>query len=111
MNIRDDWNVAAARAQICDDVLEIRGVLDGRRGDADDLATDGDEVERLLDRFGGVHRVASQHRLHHDGVTAANDDSATRWIPDDHLAGLAPVIEKRRLAITHVSFSQAWEQI
>jgi len=49
-------------------MLKISGVLDRRRGDADDLATDGDQVERLFHALGGIHRVARQHRLHHDRI-------------------------------------------
>jgi len=56
------------------DVLQIRRVLDRRRGDADELATDSNEIERLFDGFSGVHRVAGEHGLLHDGMVAPDDD-------------------------------------
>ena len=50
MDVGDDRHVAALLAQFGDDVLQIRRVLHRRRGDAHDLAADGDEFERLLAR-------------------------------------------------------------
>ncbi len=58
------------------DVLEIGGVLDGGRGDADDFAADLDQVEGLLDAFAGIHGVAGEHRLDADGIGAADADIA-----------------------------------
>ena len=74
--------------------FRVRRVLSRRRGDADDLATDGDEVERLLDGRGGVHRVAGDHGLDDDGIVAADDDAAARGIANDDFAGLAAMMEK-----------------
>ena len=101
MDVGDDGDVAVLRAQFADDVLEIRGVFDGGRGDADELAADGDEFERLLDAFGGVHGVAGQHGLFHDGMIAADDHSAVGRIADDNFARPPPLIKKWRFAITH----------
>jgi len=42
VNVSDDGNVAAAFPKFGDDILKIRGVFDGWRGDADDLAADRD---------------------------------------------------------------------
>ncbi len=66
MDVGDDGHVATGGDQLGLDVLEIGGVLDRRRGDADDLAADLDEVERLLDAFARVHGVAGEHRLDAD---------------------------------------------
>ena len=48
MDVGDNRHVAALSAQLGDDVLQIRRVLHGRRGDAHKLAADGHEFERLL---------------------------------------------------------------
>jgi len=45
------------------------------------LATDCDEIERLLDGSGGIHRVARDHRLNDDRIIATNDDAAARGMP------------------------------
>ena len=92
MDVGDNRHVAAARAQFGDDVLQVRRVLHRRRGDAHDLAADGDEFERLLHGHGGVHRVAGEHRLLHDRMVAADDDAAVRGIADDDFAGFAALI-------------------
>ena len=91
-------------AQFGDDVLQVGRVLHRRRGDAHDLAADGDQVERLLHAGGGVHRVAGDHGLHDDGMIAADDDAAARGIADDDFAGLAAAQEVRaiRSSVTHV---------
>src|ERR1041385_411 len=101
MNVGDDGNLAAAGAQFRHDGLQVGRVLDGRRGNANDLAADGDEFEGLSHALGRVHRVAGEHRLHHDGMAAAEDDAAARGIADDHLAGLAAVMDERRVTIAH----------
>ena len=77
MNVGDERDVAAALAQSGDDVLEIRCVFNGWRGDADDFTADGEEVECLLDGRGGVHRVARDHALHAHGIFAADGDSSS----------------------------------
>jgi hypothetical protein len=91
----------AALAEADHDVLQVRRVLHGRRGDAHDLAADGDEVERLLHAFGGIHRVAREHGLHHDRVIAADDDAAARRVAHDDFARFAALIEEWRLAVFH----------
>ena len=86
VNVGHDGHEAAARTQLGDDVLQVCRVLHRGRGDADDLATDGDEFERLLDGLGGVHRVAGEHGLTDDRVVAAHDDAAARGVADDDFA-------------------------
>ena len=94
MDVGDDGHVAPGGEELGLDVLEIGGVLDRRRGDADDFAADLDEVEGLLDAFAGVHRVAGEHRLDADGVGAADADFA-----DLDLAGKAALIVVGIMAI------------
>ena len=101
MNVRDDWNVAAALAKFGDDVLQVGRVLYRRCGDADDLATDGDEVQRLLHAGLGVHRVAGDHGLHGDGMLATDNDTPVGGITDDGLARAAAFVEVGRLAVAH----------
>ena len=96
MNIRHDRQIAPLRAQSGDDVLKVGRVLHRGRGDADDLATDGRQIERLLDGRGGVHRVAGDHRLHADGIAPADAD-----VPHPHLARRAAAIDVRRCAVFH----------
>ena len=81
MDVRHDRHMAAPRAQSPDDVLQIGRVLDRRRGDAHDLATDLGQLEGLRDRGLGVHRVAGDHRLDANRVAAADADLA-----DHHFA-------------------------
>ena len=85
------WQPRAAEFR--DDVLQIGGVLDRGRGDADDLAAHGHEVQRLLHAFGGVHGVAGDHGLDDDGMVAADDDAAARGIAYDDLAGAAAPVK------------------
>ena len=89
MDVGDDGDVATDGMEFADDVLKVRGVLNGGRGDADDLAADGDEFQRLLHAQRCVHRVAGQHGLLHNGMGAADDDSALGGITDDDLAAEA----------------------
>ena len=95
VDVGDDRDQAAALAKFSDDVLQVRRVLHGGRGDADDLAADGDEVERLLDGSRRVHRVAGEHRLHDDRATAAQNHAAAGGIAHDDFAGLASMKHKR----------------
>ena len=101
MNVGNDGHAAAARAQFGDDVFQVGRVLDRRRGDAHELATDLDEFERLLHARGSVHRVAGEHGLLHDGMVAADDDSAMLRIADNNFAGFAALVEVRRFAVAH----------
>ena len=87
VDVGDNRDVAAARAQVGHDVLEIGSVLDRRRGDADDLAAGLDEFEGLSHALGGVHGVARQHGLDDDRMMAADDDAAPPRFTHDHLAG------------------------
>ena len=96
MDIGDDWDIAALLAEALDDDLEIRGVLDRGSGDANDLAADGHEGERLADAGVRVHRVARDHRLEADRVRAADADRA-----DHHLTGGAAGVGIRALAVIH----------
>ncbi len=76
MDVGHDGHLAAAFAQARFDELQVARVLDRRRGDADDLAADRGQVERLLDARGSVHRVAGDHRLDAHRVVAADADAA-----------------------------------
>ena len=100
MDVGHNRNQTAARAQFGDDVLQIGRVLDGGRGDADELAADVYEVERLLNARGRVHRIAGEHRLHNHTMTSADNHAAVFRIPYHHLTSDAPAMEERRLAIT-----------
>jgi hypothetical protein len=88
----DDGHQTITSAQVRDDILQVGRVLHRGRCDADQLATDGDQVKRLLHAFGGVHRVAGEHRLHDDWVIATDDHAAARRITDDDLPSFAAVV-------------------
>ena len=92
VDVGDNRHVASTRTQSGDDVLQVRGVLHRRRGDAHDLAADCDEIERLLDGRLGVHRVAGDHGLHADGIFAADGDVTGL---DDARGAALKTIERR----------------
>ena len=96
VNISDNRHPASARAESGDDVLQIRRVLHGRRGDANDLAADVCEVDRLLDGCGGIHRVACDHALDANRIIATYGD-----ITDADHARLPPLAVKKRRAEFH----------
>src|SRR5262245_61800179 len=104
MDIGNDGHEASPGAEFGDDMLQISGVFDRGRGDADELTTDGDELESLLHAFGCVHGVTGQHGLNDNRVSSANNDAAPGRVADDHLAGRAAFIGERRFAITHSYF-------
>ena len=81
MNIGNDWHVAAARAQLGDDVLQVRRVLHRRRCYAHDLAAHGHEFQGLLYALGRIHGVAGNHGLHHHGMIAADNHSPRAGSP------------------------------
>ena len=100
MDVGDDRHIAPALAQALDDVLEVARVLDSRRSDPDDFTIGVCQLDRLLDRRLGVHRVAGNHRLDTDRVITTDPDIAHL-----HLARLATVINEWTLAVgqlTHV---------
>ena len=106
MDVCHERHVAALLAETTGDSLEICRVLDRRGRDADDLTSNGGELERLDDAFFGVHRIAGDHRLHTDGIVSADPDSA-----DAHLSGLtarigvgATTILKAHLVCSDTSF-------
>ena len=101
MDVGHDGHGAAAFAEFGDDDLQVRRVLHGRGGDAHDLATDGDEIERLLHTGGGVHRVTGDHGLHDNGAVAADDDAAVGGVADNDFAGDAAVMEEGGFAVFH----------
>src|SRR6266404_3668498 len=76
MDIGHDWHVAAALAQSFHDIFQIARVFHRRRGNPDNLAPDVRELDRLLDRHPGVHRVARNHRLDADRIVSTNADIA-----------------------------------
>src|SRR5207249_8012269 len=49
MDIGDDWDIAAALAQTFRDIYQIARILHRGRGDADDLAANVRQFDRLLD--------------------------------------------------------------
>ena len=87
-----DRDQATAGAQICDNIFKIGRVLDGRSGDTDKLTAHGHQFEGLFDAQGGIHRVASQHGLFHDGMIATHHKAAVIRITDDDFARLAAMI-------------------
>ena len=101
MDIRHNRYRAAALAKLRDDVLQVGRVLDRRRRDADELATDLDEFKRLLQALGRIHRVAREHGLLHDRVVAANDDPTAGGIADNHFARLAAFEEPGGFTVAH----------
>ena len=80
MNIRHNRHVAPRSSQTGHDILQIGRIFDRRRGNSHHLATHRHQVERLLDRGLGIHRVAGNHRLHPDRIRAAN-----AHFPDHHI--------------------------
>ena len=66
MDVCDQRDVAAPRAEGIRRYLKIGGIFDGRRGDSDDFTADRDEFQRWPTHFVGIHRVARQHRLDAD---------------------------------------------
>src|SRR5262245_6023026 len=96
MDISNYRHVAATFAQTFDDVLEIARILYRRRSDPDDFTAGLRELDRLLDRRLGVHRVASDHRLDTARVVSADADIAAR-----HLARAAAMVLKGITAIIH----------
>ena len=61
MDVRDDRNMAIAPAQFGHDILQVCRVLDRRRGNAHEFATDVHQIERLLHTGSRVHRVTREH--------------------------------------------------
>ena len=104
MNVGHDGHVTFTGAQLGDDVLQIRGVLHRGRGDADNLAADCDQIERLLHARLGVHRVAGDHGLHHDRMAAADDDAAARGIAHHDFTRPASLMEEGGFAIAHEDY-------
>ncbi len=86
VDIGDDGDADVLGAEGFDDEPEVRGVLDGRGGDPDDLAAHANQVEGLANAFGGVHGVARDHGLHDDGVLSAELDPAAVRVADDDFA-------------------------
>jgi len=87
-------------------ITTIHTLLDEFRQAAISSRDMGDKFERLLHAQRGVHRVAGEHGLLHDGMVAADDEAAVFRIADDNLAGLAAVMKKRGFAIAHKIISQ-----
>ncbi len=87
VDVGHDGDVTPGGDKLGLDVLEIGGVLDGGRGDADEFATDLDQLERLLHTLPGIHGVASEHGLDTDGIGPTHADVA-----DLDLAGDAALI-------------------
>ena len=98
MNVGDNRNVAVTSAQTVHDVFQIARILHRGRGDAHNLASYIRQLDRLLNRRFGVHRVASDHRLDANRIIATNAELA-----DAHFAGDAPPILQWIFAIAHWS--------
>ncbi len=94
MNVGHQRDVAISRAESLDNIFQVCSVLYGWRGDADDLTTNCDEIERLSDGFLSIHRVAGDHGLYADRMAAADTNFA-----DTHLTRLAPRIGAKTAAI------------
>src|SRR5512133_1506917 len=96
MDVSDDRHIAPALAQTFDDVLEIPRILHGRRGDPDNFTAGFCQLDRLLDRRLGVHRVAGDHRLDTDRIVSADAD-----VSNLHLACDSAMINKWIFAVIH----------
>ena len=94
MNVGHQRDVAISGAEAIDNMLKVRSVSYGWRGDTHDLTADSDEIERLTDGFRGIHRVAGDHGLYADRITAAHTNFA-----DAHLPCRAPRIRVKTAAI------------
>jgi len=78
--------------------LQIRRVLDRRRGDADELAAN--RTRSSVCFTDSAVSIVSQVSMDcFTRMAATDDDAAARGIADDNFAGLAPVIKKRRFAV------------
>ena len=104
MDVGDDRHPAILGAQFRDDIFQIGGILHRGCGDADNLATDGNEIERLLHAGLGVHGIARNHGLHDDGPVATHDNSAASRIAHHYFTRPAALIEKRRSAVVHAGW-------
>ena len=96
MDVGDNRHIAAALAQTLRDILKVARVFHCGCGDSNDLTACIRELDRLLDRRLGVHRVTRDHRLHTDRVVTADAD-----VTHLHLARLAAVINKWIFAVIH----------
>ena len=101
MNVRDDRHEAAALAKFRDYVLQVRRVFHRRRGDADNLTTDGGQIQGLPHALGGIHSVAGEHGLHDDRMLTADDDAALRRIAHQDFPGFSAAVKIWSFAIAH----------
>jgi len=95
VDVGDDRHQTALGAEFGDDMLEVGGVFDGRRGNANDLASDVNQVQCLANAFRSVHRIAGDHGLDGHRVVPTDDQTAFGRVTDNDFAGLAtPIIKK-----------------
>jgi hypothetical protein len=92
MDVGDERNVAkAGGGKLLADGFEALRGGDVGRGDADDFTAHFCESDGLFDGGGDVLRVARGHRLHADGMRAADADGADH----DFMGGAADGVEAR----------------
>lgn len=100
MDVGDERDITARRADAIADVLEVLGDHSCLGRDTDDLTADGGEFESFFDAGFCITRVAGEHRLHTDGIPAADADIA------DHAdAGFAALVMIEIGAVTEESWA------
>ena len=104
VDVRDQGNVAILRAQIFDNLLKVRSVLNGWRSDPHDLTAGRNKIKRLSNGLPGIHRVTGDHGLHADRIACSDTDFS-----HTHLARFATGIGDGALAVskTHLDCSVA----
>jgi hypothetical protein len=108
VDVGDDGHEALLVAQGFDDVFEVGGVFDCGGGDADEAAAGPDEIEGFADATFGVHGVAGDHGLGHDGVVAADDEASSFRVADGDLPGEAASEGVEGGAIVHGGRASRW---
>ena len=96
MDVGNERDGAAGTAEFLADILQIFGILNRRRRDSHDLASDCDESKRLFDTGRCVHRVACQHRLDADGIGSANRRCANAHFSRGSTSGIRAVDRNHR---------------
>jgi hypothetical protein len=94
MNIGNYWDVAPPHPQVGHDILKVGGIFYRGSSDPNDLTTDLNQFERLLDAFGGVHRITREHRLQNHWMLTTCNDAAPRRVAHNYWPAFSPAIRK-----------------